>query len=78
MYDPDEVDIVDPVTDEVVTHCHGPAVDGSCPGAGPNGIVLCQGCRLKALNAGPEYWNLMVPPESRQCPRTWNLDAIGY
>jgi hypothetical protein len=78
MYEADLVDILDPITDEVVNHCLGPAVDGNCPLATADGIVLCNGCLVAAPSAGPEYWRLWVPPESRHCPRAWNLEVVGY
>jgi hypothetical protein len=78
MYEADVVDIMDPVTDEVVNHCLGPTAAGSCPLTGVNGIVLCNGCRVAAPSAGPEYWNIWVPPASQHCPRAWHLEAIGY
>jgi hypothetical protein len=72
------IDILDPVTDEVVTHCFGPTAEGKCPLASPDGIVLCHGCRIEARNLGPEYWNLWVPPTSTVCPSAWHLDEVGY
>jgi hypothetical protein len=78
MYEFDVTDILDPATDEVVNHCLGPTAQGSCPGAGPDGVVLCSGCRVAAPDGGPECWNLFVPAASQHCPRAWNLDAVGY
>jgi hypothetical protein len=78
MYEPGLVDILDPVTDEVVNHCYGPTEAGGCPGSGGDGVVLCNGCRVAAANAGPEYWNLWVPPATQHCPRAWKLEAVGY
>jgi hypothetical protein len=78
MDEDDVVDIVDPSTDEVISHCFGPSADGSCPMAGPDGAVLCNGYRIAAPNAGPELWNLFVPAASRHCPRAWNLESVGY
>ena len=78
MDKPDVVDIVDPITKEVINHCYGPTADGGCPRAGADGVVLCQGCRVCGPGAGPEYRNLWVPPESRHCPRAWKLEALGY
>jgi hypothetical protein len=78
MNEDDVVDIVDPDTNEVVSHCVGPTAQGGCPGSGPDGVVLCAGCRIDPHGAGPEYWNLWVPPGSKQCPRGWNLDQVGY
>ena len=72
------VDILDPTTNEVINHCFGPTSDGGCPLAGRDGSVLCNGCRIAAPTAGPEYWDLWVPPASQHCPRAWNLDVIGY
>jgi len=74
----DLVNIVDPSTDEVVDHCFGPSADGTCPLADPSGVVLCNGHRVAAPNAGPELWNIFVPPGSRHCPRSWNLESLGY
>jgi hypothetical protein len=53
-------------------------VQGGCPMAGPDGVVFCHGCRVAPSGAGPEYWNLWVPPASQHCPRAWNLEVIGY
>lgn len=78
MNEDDVVDIVDPNTDEVVSHCFGPSVDGNCPMAGSDGIVACNGNRIAARNAGPELWNLYIPPRSQHCPRAWNLESLGY
>ena len=78
MNEIDVIDILDPVTDEVVTHCFGPTAEGKCPLASPGGIVHCHGCRIEARNLGPEYWNLWVPPTSTVCPSTWHLDEVGY
>jgi len=74
----DLVDIVDPNSGEVVSHCLGPSSAGSCPLAGPDGTVLCSGSRIKASSAEPEYWNLWVPRASQHCPSAWNLEAIRY
>lgn len=78
MYDADVTDILDPTTGEVVDHCAGPTAEGGCPLAGRGGIVLCQGCRIASPSAGPEYWNLWVPPATRHCPKAWNLESVGY
>jgi hypothetical protein len=78
MYEPGLVDILDPITNEVVNQCYGPAREGICPQAGRNGVVLCQGCRVAGKKAGPEYWNIWVPPDSQQCPRAWTLEVLGY
>ena len=78
MFESGVVDILDPVTDEVINHCYGPTADGGCPMAGQNGLVACNGCRIAAQCAGPEYWRLLVPPTSVQCPRAWNLEVLGY
>lgn len=78
MYESGVIDILDPVNDEVVSQCCGPTTDGSCSAADAHGIVLCNGCRVAATNAGPEYWHLRVPPASRHCPRAWNLEVVGY
>jgi hypothetical protein len=72
------IDILDPVTDEVVTHCFGPTTAGKCPLASPDGIVHCHGARIEARNLGPEFWNLWIPPASTACPSTWHLDEVGY
>ena len=72
------IDILDPVTNEVVTHCVGPTATGTCPDAGPDGVVHCRGCRIEARNLGPEYWDLYVPPSSTACPSVWHLDEVGY
>jgi len=74
----DLVDILDPITDEVVTRCFGSSVGGTCPLAGADGIVLCHGCRIEARSMGPEYWNLWVPPTTTTCPAAWHLDEVGY
>jgi len=78
MHDAGTVEILDPVSDEVVKHCLGPTREGSCPWVAEDGIVLCNGCLVAAPSAGPEYWRLWVPPESRHCPRAWNLEVVGY
>jgi hypothetical protein len=78
MYESGIVDILDPITNEIIKHCFGPTGDGGCPLAGRDGLVFCHGCRIEAPNAGPEYWNLLVPPTSQQCPQRWHLESIGY
>jgi hypothetical protein len=78
MYEAGLVDILDPIANEVVNHCYGPTSEGGCPLAGHDGAVGCNGCRVAAPNAGPEYWNLWVPPSSQHCPRAWNLESVGY
>jgi hypothetical protein len=78
MYESGVVDILDPITDEVISHCYGPTTQGGCPMAGLDGIVACHGCRIAAASAGPEYWYLFVPPSSQSCPRAWNLEVVGY
>jgi hypothetical protein len=78
MYESGVVDILDPITDEVINHCYGPTTEGGCPLAGRDGIVACHGCRIAAPSGGPEYWNLWVPPTSQNCPRAWNLEVVGY
>ena len=77
MNEIDVIDILDPVTDEVVTHCFGPTTAGKCPLASPHGIVHCHGCRIKARNLGPEFWNLWIPPASTACPSMWHLVEVG-
>ena len=72
------MDILDTTTNEVISHCSGPTAQGDCPLASPDGIVLCNGCRVAGPGAGPEYFNLWVPPDSRHCPRAWNLESLGY
>jgi hypothetical protein len=72
------VDMLDAATGEVVDHCYGPVLGGGCSRADRNGIVLCNGRRVAAPSAGPEYWLVWVPPASQHCPRAWKLDAIGY
>jgi hypothetical protein len=78
MYESGLVDILDPITDEVVNQCFGPTAQGSCSRAGLDGIVLCNGCRVAAASSGPEYWHLLVPPASQHCPTAWRLEALGY
>jgi len=78
MNEIDVIDILDPVTDEVVTHCLGPTIAGKCPLASPDGIVHCHGARIEARNLGPEFWNLWIPPASTACPSMWHLDEVGY
>jgi len=78
MYESGVVDILDPVTDEVINHCYGPTAVGVCPMTDQNGLVACHGCRIAAQDSGPEYWKLLVPPTSQQCPRAWNLEVLGY
>lgn len=72
------VDILDPITNEVINHCFGPTADGGCPSAGRDGIVRCNGCLVAGPSAGPEYWNVWVPPATQHCPRAWKLEALGY
>ncbi len=72
------VDIVDPSTNEVIDHCYGPTPEGSCQLAASDGTVLCHGSRISGPGTGPEYRNLWVPPDSRQCPRAWKLESLGY
>jgi len=50
MNEIDVIGILDPVTDEVVTHCFGPTTAGKCPLASPDGIVHCHGARMIALD----------------------------
>jgi hypothetical protein len=65
------VDILDATTREVVDHCYGPTLGGTCPRAGQAGIVFCHGRRIASLGDGPERWLLRVAPTSRQCPLAW-------
>lgn len=62
------VDIVDPVTGEVVDRCTGPTTGGSCPRATPGGPVLCSGHRIVPLGGGPESWQRWVSSSARRCP----------
>jgi hypothetical protein len=78
MYEAGVVDILDPITDEVINHCSGPTADGGCPRAGRDGVVPCNGYRVAGQGSGPEYWNLFVPPDSQHCPGAWKLEALGY
>jgi len=78
MDENDVVDIVDPSTNEVVSHCFGPTPQGDCPMAASDGSVQCHGSRIAGSGAGPEYQNLWVPPGSQHCPRAWNLESLGY
>jgi len=78
MHQTDVIDILDPITDEIINQCFGPTGAGGCSRAGRDGVVLCQGCRVAGRSAGPELWHLWVPPASQHCPRTWKLEALGY
>ena len=78
MYEAGVVDIVDPVTNEVVDQCFGPTVESRCSRADRDGVVLCSGCRVAGRSEGPELWHLWVPAESRHCPQAWNLASLGY
>jgi hypothetical protein len=78
MYESGVVNILDPVTNEVINHCYGPTATGGCPLAAQNGIVACHGCRIEAPNAGPEYWDILIPATSQNCPRAFNLEVLGY
>ena len=78
MFEDGVVDILDPITNEVIKHCFGPTAEGGCRMASPDGVVFCHGCRIEAPKAGPEYWNLWVPPTSQHCPQAWSLDSVGY
>jgi hypothetical protein len=71
------VDILDDVTGEVVDHCFGPTLGGTCPRADEVGVVACQGRRIVPLSRGPECWLLKVPAGSRRCPLGWNADAAA-
>jgi hypothetical protein len=42
------------------------------------GAVPCSGHRINPDNASPEFALLWVPPGTRQCPLTWNLEVMGY
>jgi hypothetical protein len=72
------VDILDPITNEVVSKCFGPTAQGACSRPARDGTVLCNGCLVAAPNLGPEYWHLWVPPASQHCPKAWTLEATGY
>ena len=72
------VDILDADTDRVVDHCYGLTAGGSCPDANRDGIVPCNGRRVAPSGSGPEFWLVLVPPASRQCPMSWNLESGGY
>ncbi|MEO8519018.1 MAG: hypothetical protein ABI438_07525 [Dermatophilaceae bacterium] len=72
------VDILDADTDQVVDHCYGLTSGGSCPDANQDGIVPCNGRRVAPSGSGPEFWKVWVPPASRHCPMSWNLDSITY
>lgn len=74
----DRVDILDPETDQVVDHCYGLTSEGRCPDANRDGVVLCNGRRVAPTGSGPEFWLILVPPASRQCPMSWDLGSIGY
>lgn len=78
MGDEDRVDIRDAATGDVVEHCYGPSAEGACPYVDSDRIVPCSGHRVTGEGAGPEYWNILVPPHSQHCPQAWNLEAIGY
>jgi len=78
MYEAGVIDILDPVTDQVVDRCSGPTMAGCCPKAGRDGVVGCHGCRVSGRSAGPEFWYLWVPPGSQHCPRAWKLESVGY
>ena len=72
------VDILDAETDLVVDHCYGLTSQGFCPDANRDGVVPCNGRRVAPPSSGPEFWLVYVPPASRHCPMTWNLESIGY
>jgi hypothetical protein len=78
MDEDDVVDIVDPATNKVITHCFGPSAEGQCPLAAPDGTVFCHGRLIEARNSGPECWNLLIPGTSTACPQAWHLDEVGY
>jgi len=37
MYEAGVVNILDPITNEVISHCYGPTAEGGCPLAGRDG-----------------------------------------
>ena len=73
----DRVDILDDSTGERVASCYGPTAAGRCPHADSRGVVACAGRRIAPLAAGPEYWNMHVPSNSRHCPLAWPMEYVG-
>jgi hypothetical protein len=69
------VDIVDPLSGDIVDHCYGPTFSGQCPRLNQSGIPPCSGHRIAPLGAGPESWLRWVPPTTRHCPLVWNEDV---
>ena len=88
MNEIDVIDILDPVTDEVVTHCFGPTTAGQCPLASPDGIVHCHGARMIALDGrglskhrgaelGAGVLESLDPAGITACPSMWHLVEVG-
>jgi len=59
----------------VVSHCTGPAPDGSCPIAGAGNAVPCAGRVVRPAGVGRAGWEMRVSPVARECPmhtrRVW-------
>ena len=47
MFEDGQVDILEPITNEVIKHCFGPTAEGGCPLASPDGVAFCHGCRIE-------------------------------
>jgi hypothetical protein len=73
----DRVALLNDESLEVVGYCNGPTATDSCSNAGSGRVVGCAGYRIAAPNASSIYWLMFVPPGSRQCPLTWNLEYVG-
>ncbi|GGN52004.1 hypothetical protein FHR83_008810 [Actinoplanes campanulatus] len=67
-----EIQILHPVTGEVLHTCPGPDPSGRCPMAGPDGVVPCAGLMIAPPRPDPPYWPLRIPPGYRYCDVPWN------
>ncbi|MFI7547887.1 hypothetical protein [Actinoplanes sp. NPDC049599] len=71
------IQILDPRTGKVLRHCRGPTAAGTCPLAGPDGVVPCAGSMIAPLHGDAQYWPLHVPPDYRHCDVPWNERALS-
>ena len=78
MYQSGLVDILDPITNEVISHCCGPTVEGSCPLANRDGVVLCNGCRIagRVLDLSTGISGFRQHPDTAPWRGSWNQWAI--
>lgn len=69
------VDLFDNRTHELVGHCYGPTLGGTCPATGSRGVVACAGRWIAPLARGPESWQRWVQPQTHHCPLARTSEA---